>query len=139
MAAWLSFWNVATRRRNEAELDGAVVSEIYVPWGRQRLKRRDSIYCVYIEGSELHLITRIRAASLDEDPPDEESVRVKPMRSDRVRADYNRVVPRSTASGIEYLHADGTSRWMDCNPRRFQGRASIREVVAGEAALEALL
>lgn len=139
MASWLSFWNVATRRRNEADLHGAVVSEIYVPWGKHKLKRRDSIYCVYIEGGELHLITRIRVASLDEDPPDEESVRVKPMRSDRVRADYDRVVPLSKARGIEYLHTDGATRRMDCNPRRFQGRASIRELNAGEDRLDALL
>jgi hypothetical protein len=139
MAAWLAFWNAATRRRNEADLHGAVISEIYVPWGKHKLKWRDSIYCVYIEGGELHLITRIRVASLDENPPNEESVRVTPTRSDRVRADYDRVVPRSKARDIEYLHTDGTSRRMDCNPRRFQGRASIRELNAGEDCLEALL
>jgi hypothetical protein len=59
MAAWLSFWNAATRRRTEERLSGTGVSEIYVPWGKQKLKRGDAIFCVYIADDELHLITRV--------------------------------------------------------------------------------
>jgi hypothetical protein len=140
MAAWLSFWNAATRRRNEGDLTGAVVSEVYVPWGKQKLKRGDTIFCVYIADEELHLIARLKAASLHEDPPNDESIRVKGARNERARADYDRIVRPRVLRALEYLHTDGTAhRLIKPNPRCFQGRASIRELNDGQDELEALL
>jgi hypothetical protein len=140
MAAWLSFWNAATRHRTEEDLSGAVVSEIYVPWSKQKLKRGNAIFCVYIADDELYLITRVIASSLHDDPPDDASICIKGAHAESARADYGRVVPPRVRRVIEYLHTDGTRHSLARpNPRRFQGRASIRELSNGQEELEALL
>jgi hypothetical protein len=52
VSAWLSYWNAKTRRRNEPELAGEVVEEIYVPWGKGHIKKGDTIYCFFVEGGD---------------------------------------------------------------------------------------
>ncbi len=146
MAEWLSFWNAETRRRNEADLRGHVVSPIYVPFGMDHLKRGDTIYCFGIEDGTLYLITRLIVGTLDEDPEHQESLLVEGAEDDEVEADYDRAVPEEVIGAVRYLHANGSEHrlidamadgWLDGS--HFQGRASLRELSAGGNELEGLL
>jgi hypothetical protein len=84
MAEWLSFWNQDTRSRNAA-LAGGPVDEIYVPYGRGKIGRRDRIYCVGIEHGRLLLITRVRAALLEADIADNELIYIDDSDDEYVR------------------------------------------------------
>lgn len=145
MAHWLSFWNKKTRRRNEPLLQNDAVSAIYIPYGKQRVARGDVIYCVGLEADGLRLITRLQAASLDDDLDHPRSIWVDDVEAEAVDADFHRVVPDAVVDAIRYLHADGTEHRMRRNvqgrvlPNAFQGWASIRELTAGPDALDALL
>lgn len=145
MAEWLSFWNKATRRLNESLLQGDTVSAIYIPYGKQLIARGDVIYCVGLEAGGLQLITRLRAASLDDDRNHIKSVWVDDAEATPVDADFERAVPDKVIAAIRYLHVDGTEHAMRRDsdgrvlPHAYQGRSSIRELTRGVDELDALL
>lgn len=137
MSQWLSFWNKATRRLNEPLLQDDSVSAIYIPYGKQRIARGDVIYCVGLEGGGLQLITRLNAASLDDDLEHAESIWADDVEATAVEADFHRAIRDAAITAIRYLHADGTEHRIRRDaerrvlPHAFQGRASIRELTAG--------
>jgi hypothetical protein len=143
---WLSFWNAETRRQEADELDGAAVASIYVPFGNGEIDHGDVIYCVAVEDGELRLLTRIVASTLNDDPEHAESVRVEDD-ADVPVTDYNRVVTPGVLAAIRFTHTDGTERGMvtpgedggHVDAHRFQGRSSLRQLVAGAAGLDMLL
>jgi hypothetical protein len=142
MSAWLSYWNAETRRENEDRLAGEVIEGIYVPWGKDLIKKGDTIYCFFIEGDEVHLVTRVKAAAVNDDPDPEhqDSVTVAPGPSS-IKADYSRTVDKALLRSIEYWHkerAPGRSL-EDPDYTRFQGPNSIRELEAGAQHLDAAL
>jgi len=145
MAHWLSFWNKDTRRRNETRLQGDAVSAIHIPYGKHCVARGDVIYCVGLEAGGLRLITRLHAASLDDDLDHPRSIWVEDVEAEAVDADFHRVVPDEVVDAVRYLHADGTEHRIRRDvqgrvlPHAFQGWASIRELTAGPDALDALL
>jgi len=142
VTAWLSYWKADTRRENEGDLTGEIVEEIYVPWGEGLIERGDTIYCIFIEDGELHLVTRLTAATVegDPDPEHEQSVSVTPEPTDEIRADYQRVVVPGDLKAIKYERPDGSEASLeDPNAGRFQGRNSIRKLTDGTHALEATL
>ena len=142
MNAWLSYWNAETRRGNEGRLAGTPVAEIYVPWGKGLIKKGDTIYCFFIEGDDVHLVTRVKAASVndDTDPERQDSVTVTPEPSS-VKADYARTVDRALLGSIEYWHKDRSPgrSLEDPDYTRFQGPNSVRELAAGAQHLNASL
>ncbi len=142
MSAWLSYWNKKTRRGNEHNLAGEVVAEIYVPWGKGLIKKGDIIYCFFIEGDDVHLVTRIEAASVNDDPDPEHqhSVTITPAPS-RVKADYKRTVKKALLGSIEYWHKDRKPGRSLARPvaQRFQGPNSVRELASGAQHLDAAL
>jgi hypothetical protein len=146
MMDWLSFWNAGTLRRSEEELDGEVVDSIYIPFGKNEIELGDTIYCVGIEGGELRLLTRLVAASLSDDLEHAESVRVT-ANSDVPVIDYDRGVPPDVLAVIRFAQTDGSEhsvvtdgdRGPHVDGHRFQGRSSLRRLVAGAAELDALL
>jgi hypothetical protein len=145
MAQWLSFWNKATRRRNEPLLQGDAVSAIYIPYGKGRIARGDVIYCVGLEAGGLRLITRLHAEALDDDLQDDETVWVDDVEAEAVDADFHRVVPDEVIDAVRYLHVNGTEHRVRRDagggvlPHAFAGRSSIRELRAGCDLLDALL
>ena len=145
MSHWLSFWNKDTRRLNGPLLQGDAVSAIYIPYGKQRVSRGDIIYCVGIENGDLRLITRLHAASLNDDLDHRESVWVDYVEGEAVDADFQRVMPSAVVTAILYLHVDGSEHRVRLGrggrvlPHAFQGRSSIRELASGFQALDALL
>lgn len=142
MAEWLSFWNAETLDRNQ-DLDGGSVESIYVPYGKGRIALGDLIYCVGFDKEELRLITRVRVASLEDDPDDDESVVIEDA-GDGVRADFYRDVTPEVVDAIEYEHVDGSKHRMpvvavSIDPSPFQGRSSIRALADGARELDSLL
>jgi hypothetical protein len=142
MSAWLSYWNAETRRGNERRLAGQTVSEIYVPWGKGLIKKGDTIYCFFIEGDDVHLVTRVKAASVNDDPDPEhqDSVTIVPEPSS-IKADYSRTADKALLGSIEYWHKDrapGRSL-ADPDATRFQGPNSVRELESGAQHLDSAL
>jgi hypothetical protein len=139
---WLSYWNKKTREGNEASLAGKVVAQIYVPWGKGLIEKGDTIYCFFIEGDDVHLVTRVEAASVkdDPDPAHKESVIITPKPSE-LKAEYKRKVKKAVLGSIEYWHKDQAPGRSLKNPdyRRFQGPNSVRELKAGAQHLDAAL
>jgi hypothetical protein len=147
VADWLSIWN-KTRKRREAELQGDVIDEIYVPYGDNRVSVGDKIYCVGMEGGELFLIIRVEIAKLSPDPDAEhgESVLVDGAKSNTAKADYKRRVPTPTVKKLKYRLRDDTEQGVKLKPEgggvepgQFQGISSLRELTEGSAKLDALL
>lgn len=142
VSAWLSYWNKKTRRLNEARLAGEVVEGIYVPWGKSLIKKGDTIYCFFIEGKDVHLVTRVKAASVSADPDLEhqDSVTITPEPSG-IKASYSRTVKKTLLSSIEYWHKDrAPGRSLeDPDATRFQGPNSVRELASGAQHLDAAL
>ncbi len=144
MAEWLSFWNQETRARN-SNLAGGPVDEIYVPYGRDRIGRRDRIYCVGIENGRLLLITRVRAALLEADIADDEMIYVDDSDEEYVEADFDRIVPGSVIGALRVIYVDGSEHPISCDAagrvqgNAYEGRSSIRELVAGADQLDDLL
>lgn len=131
MAHWLSFWNKDTRRRNEPLLQDDAVSAIYIPYGKQRVALGDVIYCVGLEAGGLRLITRLHAASLDDDLDHPRSIWVDDVEAKAVNADFHRVVPDEVVapSGICTRTAQSTGFVVTikaefCLTRSRDGRAS---------------
>jgi hypothetical protein len=145
---WLSFWSFETRERGEEDLHGELVASIYVPYGDGKLRREDTIYCVAVEDGGLRLLTRLVARTLgeDDDPDHHESVRVDDDGEVPV-TDYDRVVPPDVLAAIRFAHADESEHGIvtegeegdHVDGHRFQGRSSLRCLVAGAAELDALL
>jgi hypothetical protein len=143
---WLSFWNAETRQRLKEELQGEVVGSIYVPFGKGQVRSGDVVYCVAVEDGELRLLTRVVAESLADDPEHAESVRVEDDGKVPV-TDFDRVVRGEALTAIRFAYADGSEHGMLAESEtdafvdghRFQGRASLRELVAGTAKLDAIL
>lgn len=144
MPDWLSFWNQETRARN-ADLAGGQVDEIYVPYGRGKIGRRDRIYCVGIEHGRLLLITRVRAALLEGDIADDEMIYIDDSDEEYVEADFNRTVPTNVLGTLTLIYADGSEHPIRCDQagrvqgNAYEGRSSIRELAAGASELDALL
>lgn len=144
---WLSFWSFETREHGE-DLHGEFVTSIYVPYGDGKVRRGDAIYCVAVENGGLRLLTRVVARTLseDDDPDHHESVRVDD--DDEIPVtDYDRVVPPDVLAAIRFAHTDGSEHGIliegddgaYVDGHRFQGRSSLRRLVAGAAELYALL
>lgn len=144
MPDWLSFWNQDTRARN-ADLAGGPVDEIYIPYGRGKIGRRDRIYCVGIERGRLLLITRVRAALLDGDVADEEMIYIDDAAEEYVDVDFDRAVPREILATLRLVYADRSEHPIRLGETglvqgtAYEGRSSIRELSAGAAGLDALL
>lgn len=144
MAEWLSFWDKETRSYNAA-LAGGRVDEIYVPYGRGKIGRRDRIYCVGIEQGRLLLITRVRAALLEADIGDDEMVYIDDSDEEYVEADFNRKVPRGVVDALRVIYANGSEHPIRCDAagrvqgNAYQGRSSIRELASGADELDVLL
>jgi hypothetical protein len=144
MATWLSFWNQETVRRQRqpgtSDPDGP---DIWVPWGRGKISPGDTVYCVGIDGGELLLYARVVAerievASIDHDTID---VWAGPGQSTFTGGI---IVDDFVVDEMTYRTSDGTAqgfKWKDgaVLGTPFQGRASVRELVAGANSLDTLL
>lgn len=69
---WLSFWNQEIQRLRTKQLDSARDrgdADIWVPYGKDKLARRDTVYCVGFESGthELLLFGRLTIARIDDD------------------------------------------------------------------------
>lgn len=142
MAERLSFWNADSRRRSEG-LHGGPVEGIYVPFGKDRISRGDTIYSVGIEDDELRLITRVRVGSIEDDPEDEDSVLIEDV-DEGVDVDFDREVSPEVIEAIEYEQVDGSKHRMPILGVRighapFQDRSSIRALSKGAADLGTVL
>jgi hypothetical protein len=144
---WLSFWSFETRERGET-MHGQVITSIYVPYGDGKLRLGDAIYCVSVEDGGLRLLTRVVAHAVNEDTDHDhhESVEVDDDGEAPV-TDYDRVVPPDVLAAIRFAHTDESEHGIltegedgaYVDGHRFQGRSSLRRLIAGSAELDALL
>lgn len=141
MSDWLSFWNAERRRLARLE---EPFKYIYIEYGEGKgIGPGDVIYCVGIEKGDLHLFTRVEAGKVepDPDPSYTKSVRVTPKVEGEFRADYLFKVKQLERDAVEYECANGVVQGIALTPaggvvpQAFQGRASIRRIVAGAQGL----
>lgn len=144
LAEWLSFWNQETRERN-ANLANGAVDQIYVPYGRGKIGRRDRIYCVGIENGQMLLITRVRAALLEADIADDEMIYIDDSDEEYVEVDFDRKVPTRVVDLLRVIYANGSEYPISRDEagrvqgNAYEGRSSIRELAAGADELHVLL
>lgn len=142
MADWLSVWDAETRARNNG-LHGGQPGGIHVPHGKGRVALGDIIYCACIDDKELLIITRLRVASLEDDPDDEESVLVQDA-DGHSGGGIPREIPPDVAWAIEFEPLAGSVRRLPIfqvriDSSELQGRASLRALTEGANELDGLL
>lgn len=140
MADWFSVWNAETRARNE-DLDEG--QGIHVPHGKGLVSVGDLIYCTCIEDEEVLLITRLRVASLADDPDDAESVLVEDA-DGYSGGGIPGEVPADVAWDIEFEPLAGSTKRLPIfqvriDSSELQGRASLRTLAEGADELDRLL
>ena len=146
MASWMSFWNKRTRdAQRRAGVDHGTDAHIWVPYGEGKLATGDTVYCVAIDRGELRLYGRLDVGRTAPDSEHAESIDVWGRAGSDWWAEEGTVVPPPVADEIAFLKADGTTSTFSrdgagrLSGSAFQGRASIRELVAGAPELERLI
>jgi hypothetical protein len=137
---WLSVWDADTRARNDGLPGG---QGIRVPHGKGRIAPGDLIYCTCIEDKELVLITRLRVASLADDPDDGESVLVED--ADGGLGDgIPREIPAEVAWKMEFEPGPDSMKRLPIfavrlDSSQLQGRAGLQALAEGADALDNIL
>jgi hypothetical protein len=142
VADWLSVWDAETRARNDG-LHGGRPGGIHVPHGKGHVALGDLIYCVCIEDEEVLIITRLRVASLEDDPDDGESVLVEDA-DGYSGGGIPREVPPDVVQAIEFEPLAGSMKRLPIfqvriDSSELQGRAGFRALAEGADELEGLL
>lgn len=138
MTHWLSYWNKPERLRKQSCLPGHPVEEIFVPWGWDVIEPGDVVYCFFVEGGKVHLVTKVTApGKLTKDDKHNQSVSVVPVATRNVvPVSFQRTLKVKQANEVKYECADGTiGEFKPPSPYCFQGRASLRKLLDGKAAL----
>jgi hypothetical protein len=137
---WLSVWDAETRARNDGT-HGA--KGIRVPHSKGRVALGDLIYCTCIHDKELLLITRLRVASLADDPDDGESVLVEDA-DGQTGGGVPLEIPPDVAWEMEFEpNPDSMKRLpifqVRLDSSQLQGRASLLPLAEGAGQLDGLL
>ena len=138
MTHWLSYWNKPERLRKQSCLQGHPVEEIFVPWGWDVIEPGDVVYCFFVQGGKVHLVTRVTApGKLTKDDKHNQSVSVVPVATKNVvPVSFQRTLSVVQANEVKYECADGTvGEFKPPSPYCFQGKASLRKLLDGEDAL----
>jgi hypothetical protein len=140
VADWLSVWHADTLARNDGLPGG---QGIRVPHGKGRIAPGDLIYCTCVEDEELVLITRLRVASLADDPDDGESVLVED--ADGGLGDgVPREIPADVAWEMEFEPGPGSMKRLPIlavrlDSSQLQGRSGLQALAGGAGQLDGLL
>jgi hypothetical protein len=141
---WLSLWNRKVRQgRNSTTLPHPTDADIWIPYGAGRIAVNDVVYCVAVDNGEVLFFGRLTVGRIAIDDTHKESIDVWQKRRTGTWFDPARVLDEATVEGLMYVKADGTQQRFVRDAGRvtgyaFQGRASLRELVAGHEALEAI-
>jgi hypothetical protein len=137
---WLSFWNEKTTATDRTSTSDA---DIYVPFGQDKLAKRDSVYRVAVVEGELWFFGRLIVGRMAEDPEHAESLDVwAEPGTETTWCEDECVVDEKAVDELVYLDADGMEHRMprDASGRldgdAFQGSSSIRELANGSKALD---
>jgi hypothetical protein len=114
-----------------------------VPHGKGRVALGDTIYCTCVQHEELLLITRLRVASLADDPDDRESVLVEDA-DEYWGGEAESEIPAEVAQAIEFEPQPGSTRRLPIiqvriDGSQLKGHASLRALAEGSNELDELL
>jgi hypothetical protein len=138
---WLSYWNI--KHQVSRNSDPSSNADIWVPYGKDKLKASDVVYCVGVRAGQLHLFGRLVVGELEDDNEHNESVNVWEKPGTHTPWRNDRVLPKEAVDVIVYLYANGSpgrfvrkAGAIQASP--FQGPSSIRELVSGSVVLDRL-
>lgn len=138
MADWLSFWN--QKKRDEVAertpggpkaAPGDYLTSIYVPYGQGLIHSDDWIYCVGIENGKLLLISRLQAGAIKVSTAGDKQIDIEARDGTETELRLDRHLPREDAERIQFFGSGGgpSELGRSIQAGRFQGRASVRELI----------